>query len=63
MTSRIEQIILSRKRKCCKCGNLMQRNDPVIKYTQDGKSLYWCMSCEKRPGRALPQVKGDKRDG
>ena len=54
-TKRLEQIILTRKRVCCKCGKTMQRGDAAIKYTVDmtgpvkyHHATYWCDDCETK---------------
>lgn len=53
MTKTLEQIILTRKRVCCRCGKTMQRGDVCIKYTVDRtgtitfhQTKYWCEDCE-----------------
>ena len=37
VTKSLEQIILTRRRRCCKCGKTMHRGEPCIKYTVDQK--------------------------
>mgnify|MGYP000939944443 CR=1 FL=1 len=61
VTKSLEQIILTRRRRCCKCGKMMHRGEPCIKYTVDQKGTisfhsvkYWCEDCENRVGRILP---------
>ena len=51
---RLEQIILTRKRVCSKCGKTMVRGDAAIKYIVDmtgtvnyHHATYWCDDCEK----------------
>lgn len=55
ITKRLEQIILTRKRRCHYCGKIMQRGDPCVKYTVDQRgtisyhnTTYWCEECESR---------------
>ena len=54
-TKRLEQVILTRKRQCCKCKKTMLRGDAAIKYVhirtgsvQLRETKYWCMDCETR---------------
>lgn len=54
ITKSIEQIITSRKTKCCKCGEILPRGVPAIRYKFEStgtvemkRTKIWCMKCEK----------------
>lgn len=57
-TKTLEGIVLTRKRRCCKCGKTMQPGEVAMKYTCKPiveinltKTRYWCEKCEKQAGK------------